>query len=146
MVKDIATAAARLRFDSSKIKIKPSLYSRCYTKTYNQRRGLSPRLSVWATQLRRNVAAVANRWRHFADLTDPGFKLQTSRTDSVCAKQLSYRPVASISDPVKSDAVSLTTGNNALFLRSRLICPCAMPRRRATRHTFWRIIANIMKI
>ena len=46
-------------------------------------RGPSPRLSAWATQLRRNVATVACRWRHYADLTGPGMEPQTSRTDSV---------------------------------------------------------------
>ena len=44
--------------------------------------GPSPRLSAWATQLRRNVATVASRWRHCVDLTGPGMEPQTSRTDS----------------------------------------------------------------
>ena len=52
---------------------------------YNEWQGPSPRLSAWATQ----VAAVASRWRHCADPTDLGFQPKTSRTDSVCAKQLS---------------------------------------------------------
>ena len=46
-------------------------------------RGPSPRLSAWATHLRRNVATVASCWRHCADLTGPGIEPQTSRTDSV---------------------------------------------------------------
>ena len=46
------------------------------------------RSCAWATQLRRNVAAVASRWRHCADLTGLGIKSQTSRTDSMCAKFL----------------------------------------------------------
>ena len=46
-------------------------------------RGPSPRRSAWATQLRRNVAAVASRWRHCADLTGPGIEPQTSHTNSV---------------------------------------------------------------
>ena len=37
----------------------------------------------WATQLRRNVTAVASRWRHCADLTGPGIEPQTFRTESV---------------------------------------------------------------
>ena len=41
-------------------------------------RGLAPGL-----QLRRNVTAVASRWRHCADLTGPGIEPQTSRTESV---------------------------------------------------------------
>ena len=45
-------------------------------------RGLSPRLSAWATQLRRDIAAVACCWRHYADLTGPVIKPQTSRIDS----------------------------------------------------------------
>ena len=46
-------------------------------------RGPSPRRSAWATQLQRNVAAVASRWRHCADLTGPGIEPQTFRTESV---------------------------------------------------------------
>ena len=46
------------------LKIKSSLYSRYYVKACNDWRGPTTRLSVWATQLRRNVAAVASRQRH----------------------------------------------------------------------------------
>ena len=49
----------------------------------NELRGPSPRLSAWATQIRRNVATMASRWRHCVDLTGPGVEPQTSRTDSV---------------------------------------------------------------
>ena len=66
-----------------KIKIKSSLYSLEYAEACNEWRGPSPRLSAWATQLRRNVAAVASRWRHCADLTGSGIEPQTSRTESV---------------------------------------------------------------
>ena len=34
--------------------------------------GRSPRLSGWATQLRRNVAVVANRWRYCVRFDQPG--------------------------------------------------------------------------
>ena len=64
-------------------KIKSSLYSPYYAEACNELRGPSPRLSAWATQLRRNVATVASRWRHCVDLTGPGIEPQTSRTDSV---------------------------------------------------------------
>ena len=64
-------------------KIKSSLHSPYYAEACNELRGPSPRLSAWAAQLRRNVAAVASRWRHCADLTGPGIEPQTSRTDSV---------------------------------------------------------------
>ena len=63
--------------------IKSSLYSRYYAEACNEWRGPSPRLSAWATQLRRNVATVASPWRHCADLTGPGIEPQTSRTESV---------------------------------------------------------------
>ena len=66
-----------------KNQIKSSLYSLEYAEACNEWRGPSPRLSAWATQLRRNVAAVASRWRHCADLTGPGIEPQTSRTESV---------------------------------------------------------------
>ena len=39
------------------------------------------KICVRTTQLRLNVAAVASRWRVCADLTCPGFKPQTFRTD-----------------------------------------------------------------
>ena len=63
--------------------IKSSLYQRYYAEEYNEWRGPSPRPSAWATQLRKNVAAVASRWQHCADLTGPGIEPQTSRTESV---------------------------------------------------------------
>ena len=63
--------------------IKSSLYSPYYAEACNELRGPSPRLSAWATQLRRNVATVASRWRHCVDLTGPGVETPTSRTDSV---------------------------------------------------------------
>ena len=66
-----------------KNQIKSSLHSPYYAETCNELRGPSPRLSAWATQLQRNVATVASRWRHCADLTGPGIEPQTSRTDSV---------------------------------------------------------------
>ena len=58
-------------------------YSPYYAEACNELRGPSPRLSARATQLRRNVATVASRWRHCVDLTGPGIEPQTSRTDSV---------------------------------------------------------------
>ena len=64
-------------------KIKSSLYSPHYAEACNEWRGPSPRLSAWATQLRRIVATVASRWRHCVDLTGPGIEPQNSRTDSV---------------------------------------------------------------
>ena len=49
----------------------------------NEWRGPSSRLSAWATQLQRNVATVASRWRHCPNLTGLGIEPHTSRTDSV---------------------------------------------------------------
>ena len=69
--------------DSQAAILKPSLYSRYYAEACNEWRGPSPRLSARATQLRRNVAMVASRWRHCTDLTGPGIEPQTSRTESV---------------------------------------------------------------
>ena len=66
----------------SKNQINSSLYSPHYAEACNELRGPSPRLSAWATQLRRNVATVASCWRHCVDLTGPGIEPQTSRTDS----------------------------------------------------------------
>ena len=67
---------------ASKNQIKSSLYSPYYAEACNELRGPSPRLRAWATQLRRNVATVASRWRHCADLTGPGIEPKTSRTES----------------------------------------------------------------
>ena len=68
---------------SNQNQIKSSLYSSYYAEGRNELRGPSPRLSAWATHLRRNVATVASRWRRCAELTGPGIEPQTSRTDSV---------------------------------------------------------------
>ena len=70
-------------YQSSKNQIKSSLYSPHYAEACNELRGPSPRLSAWATQLRRNVATVASRWGLCVDLTGPGIEPQTSRTVSV---------------------------------------------------------------
>ena len=70
--------------DNAVQEIKSSLYSPHYAQACNEWRGPSPRLSAWATQLRTNVATVASRWRHCADLIGPRIEPQTSRTDSVC--------------------------------------------------------------
>ena len=50
-----------------------SLYSRCYAETCNEWRAFS---AAWrmATQLRRNIAAVASRWLHCVDLTGVGME------------------------------------------------------------------------
>ena len=60
-------------------KIKSKLhYTRCITPK---------RVTSGGAHLRgstpKNVATMASRWRHCADLTDPGIEPQTSRTDSV---------------------------------------------------------------
>ena len=65
------------------LQIKSSLYSRYYAEACNEWRGRSPPRSAWATQLRRNIAAVTSRWRHCADLTGPGIEPQTYRNESV---------------------------------------------------------------
>ena len=70
-------------YNKNQNQIKSSLYSSYYAEACNELRVPSPRLSAWATQLRRNVATVASRWRRCADLTGPGIEAQTSRTDSV---------------------------------------------------------------
>ena len=51
--------------------------------TRNEWRIPPTRRSAWATQLRTNVATVASRWRHCADLADQAIEPQTSRTDRV---------------------------------------------------------------
>ena len=65
------------------LQIKSSLYSPYYAEAYNEWRGPSLPRSAWATQLRKNVAAVASHWRHCANLTGPGIEPQTFRTKSV---------------------------------------------------------------
>ena len=75
---------ASLGFDFiKKNQIKSSLYSRYYAEARNEWRSPSPRLSAWAKQLQKRVAAIASRWRRRVDLTGPGIERQTSRTDSV---------------------------------------------------------------
>ena len=48
----------------------------------NEWRGLSPRLSAWVNQLRKNVAAMVSRWLHCGRFDRPGFQPQTSLTNS----------------------------------------------------------------
>ena len=60
-----------------------ALYQNQKIKGCNEWRGPTPLLSAWATQLRRNFTTVASRWRHCANLTGPGMKSQTSRTNGV---------------------------------------------------------------
>ena len=81
-------------------KIKSSLYSPYYAEACNELRGPSPRLSAWATQLRRNVATVASRWRHCADLTGPGIEPQTSR----CVAQALSRGDGQKHDELQSES------------------------------------------
>ena len=59
---------------------KSSLYSRYCVEACNKWGGLSPRLSAWATQLRRNVAAVACRWRRCVRFDRPRI-----RTTNICS-------------------------------------------------------------
>ena len=66
-----------LRIKSNKIKF--LLHSRYDVKVRNEWRDPSPRLSVWATQLRRNAVAVGNS---VSDLIRLGIEPQTSRADS----------------------------------------------------------------
>ena len=61
---------------------KSSLYSRC---------GSCLRLSSWAVQLRRNVAAVVGDT--VSNLTGSGIEAQTSRTDSDVFNDYTNRPV-----------------------------------------------------
>ena len=65
----------------------------CYAGACYEWRGPSPRLSVWATQLRRNVAAVASVGDTVSNLTDPGSEPQPSQTNSiVLTTELVNRP------------------------------------------------------
>ena len=57
-----------------RIKHATSLSSRYYAEASNQWRGPYPRLSPWATQPRRNVAAVASRWQHCIRFDRPGLQ------------------------------------------------------------------------
>ena len=65
-----------------KKKIKSPLRSRYYTEACNEWRDPSPRLSVWTTQLRRNIAAVASRWRHSVQFDRPRNPTQNHDDDS----------------------------------------------------------------
>ena len=46
-----------------------------------EQRDPSPRLNAWTTQLRRNIAAVARRWRRCARFDRPEIEPKTSHTD-----------------------------------------------------------------
>ena len=67
-------------------------YTRCITlKRVTSFRGPSPRHCACGqhNSLRRNVAAVANRWKHCDQLTGPSFEPQTSRSRD---KRVTARP------------------------------------------------------
>ena len=70
-------------------KINYSLYSRHYGKACNEWREPSSRLSAWGTQLRRNVAAVASRWRHCVRFDRPGNRNHSLSAVSSVFKQSS---------------------------------------------------------
>ena len=82
-IKTIILKFLHVYSDNASQKIKFSSYSLFYTQACNEWRSPLPRRSVWATQLRTNVATVASRWRHCDDLADPAIEPQTSRTDRV---------------------------------------------------------------
>ena len=69
-------------------KIKSSLYWRYYAEACNEWWSPSPRLSVCATQLRRNVAAVASRWRDCVRCDRPGNRTPDLPHVWRCAEQL----------------------------------------------------------
>ena len=70
----LCSPARAYGINSDRDQIKSSLYSWYYAEACNESPDPSPRFSAWATQLRRNVVAVASRWQHCADLTEPGFE------------------------------------------------------------------------
>ena len=80
---DIYKHFSSSRFFDSVTQIKSSLRSPYCAEACYEWRGPSPLLSAWATQLRRNIATMASRWRHCADLSGPGIEPQIYRTDSV---------------------------------------------------------------
>ena len=57
--------------------------NRYYAEACKEWRSPSLRLRAGkAAQLRRNIATVASRWRHCANMTGPGIEPQTSHIDS----------------------------------------------------------------
>ena len=67
-----------------------SLYSRKYTKACNEWRDPSPRLNAWTTQLRRNIAAVASRWRHCVRFDRAGNRTSDHSHQERCLSPLRY--------------------------------------------------------
>ena len=64
------------------IQIISPLYSRYNVEACNELRGPSPLLSIWSTQFRRNVAAMASRWLHCVRFDRPRNGIQAFRSDS----------------------------------------------------------------
>ena len=62
-VSAVAMAAHKLFFKSN-LHCTPFIKLAAVPKHGSDWRGPTPRLSAWATQVRRNVAAVASRWLH----------------------------------------------------------------------------------
>ena len=71
------TAGTTIQLTTTNLHDTQLSYSRYHVVARNERQGLSPQLSAWAAQLRRNIS---QRWP--ADLTEPVIEPQTSCTDS----------------------------------------------------------------
>ena len=71
-------SAVAMAARNSFLKIKSSLYDTCFIKLAavpkrdSEWRGPTPRFSAWATQVRRNITAVASRWLHYDRFDRPG--------------------------------------------------------------------------
>ena len=68
-------------FEYDSNQIQPSLHSQYYVIAPNEWWGASPRRNTWATQLRRNIASVASRWRQFVRFDRPGNRTSNLPTD-----------------------------------------------------------------
>ena len=72
---------------------KSSFRSRYYAEACDELQSPSPQRSAWTTQLRGNVASMANRWVPCVKLSGPEIEPQTFLTDSDALHSWANGPV-----------------------------------------------------
>ena len=92
--KTFTLCSSPIQLKAEEGKIKSSLYSRYYAESCNEWWDPSPRFSAWTTQLRRNIAAMVSRLRHFVRFDQLGNRTQTFRVDTDVFNHCSHSPVS----------------------------------------------------
>ena len=103
------------------------MYSRHYVEACNEWLGPPSRLSVWATQLRKNDAAVASRWRHCDRFNRPGNRSPDFRTVSDAFNNRANQSLEAESNHQKWKASSLIHKTFTKKAFSHILTPISEP-------------------